>query len=97
MNTHETRMPESDEAVRETVRSSYAQVARGDGGCCGGESARQTAERIGYGATEFDMGPDGASLGLGCANPTALAALSPGEVVVELGARGDPGAEGGRA
>ena len=32
--------------------------------------------------------PDGANLGLSCGNPNALAALQPGEVVLDLGAGG---------
>jgi cyclopropane fatty-acyl-phospholipid synthase-like methyltransferase len=29
--------------------------------------------------------PEGANLGLGCGNPQAIAALKPGEVVIDLG------------
>jgi hypothetical protein len=32
--------------------------------------------------------PEGADLGLGCGNPQAIAALRPGETVLDLGSRG---------
>jgi len=48
--------------------------------------ARSVASRIGYTEQEIDAVPDGANLGLGCGNPGAIAALRPGEVVVDLGA-----------
>jgi len=34
------------------------------------------------------MSPDGANMGLSCGNPTAIASLQPGEVVLDLGAGG---------
>ena len=40
---------------------------------------------MGYSAAEIAAVPDGANLGLGCGNPQAIAALRPGEVVVDLG------------
>jgi SAM-dependent methyltransferase len=56
--------------------------------CCGAstQSAREHAERIGYDAADLDGAPAESNLGLGCGNPTALAALQPGEVVLDLGA-----------
>ncbi|MBK9119452.1 MAG: arsenite methyltransferase [Phycisphaerales bacterium] len=92
------------EAVRAQVRAGYAEIARvgnfttgedqlsgasGSGGCCGSAmSADQLAERIGYATTELRGLPEGANLGLSCGNPTALAALRPGEVVLDLGSGG---------
>lgn len=61
-------------------------------GCCGEQAtpelARIAAERLGY--TEADLGglSEGANLGLGCGNPTAIAALTPGQTVVDLGSGG---------
>jgi AhpD family alkylhydroperoxidase len=43
------------------------------------------AEYVGYSAEELAALPEGANLGLSCGNPNALAALSPGEVVLDLG------------
>ena len=40
---------------------------------------------MGYSAEELAAVPEGANLGLGCGNPQAIAALKPGEVVVDLG------------
>ena len=40
---------------------------------------------MGYSEAELAPLPEGADLGLGCGNPQALAAMRPGEVVVDLG------------
>lgn len=50
--------------------------------CCGDGSISQ---KIGYSAAEISSVPEGADLGLGCGNPTALAALEPGQTVLDLG------------
>ena len=42
--------------------------------------------KLGYTEEELAAAPEGANLGLGCGNPQAIAALKPGEVVVDLGA-----------
>jgi arsenite methyltransferase len=42
--------------------------------------------KLGYSEEELAAAPEGANLGLGCGNPQAIAALKPGEVVVDLGA-----------
>jgi arsenite methyltransferase len=42
--------------------------------------------KLGYSEEELAAVPEGANLGLGCGNPQAIAALRPGEVVVDLGA-----------
>jgi arsenite methyltransferase len=82
------------ETIRESVRAKYAETAikLRDGGsccdssCCGGSDA--ISGPIGeeeYSKTE--VAALGLSLGasLGCGNPTALAQLHPGEVVLDLG------------
>jgi len=43
---------------------------------------------LGYSPEELKSVPDEANLGLGCGNPTALASLKEGEVVLDLGAGG---------
>ena len=58
--------------------------------CCGGGGSVDAAllekgERIGYTAEELAAVPEGAAMSLGCGNPQAIAGLSPGEVVVDLG------------
>jgi len=40
---------------------------------------------MGYSEAELAAVPDGANLGLGCGNPQAIAALKPGEIVLDLG------------
>lgn len=60
------------------------------GGCCGGSTldAATLAKSIGY--TEEDLAkiPAEANMGLSCGNPTAIAALRPGETVLDLGSGG---------
>lgn len=90
------------DTVRETVREGYATIARGGacgpgapgaasgGGCCGATTFNpdDLARAIGYSTGELAHTPDGANMGLSCGNPTAIASLRPGEVVVDLGAGG---------
>jgi arsenite methyltransferase len=87
----------SPETVRQTVRQGYGKIATNSGSgcgpapsCCGSSSraADELAQHIGYSAQELASLPDGANLGLSCGNPNALAALQPGEVVLDLGAGG---------
>ncbi|MAE77853.1 MAG: arsenite S-adenosylmethyltransferase [Planctomycetes bacterium] len=60
--------------------------------CCGGGGTQKTvgevAGLLGYTEEELRDLPGGANLGLGCGNPHALAALSAGEVVLDLGSGG---------
>jgi len=57
--------------------------------CCGpGHSAGQLAEKLGYSAEQLAALPEGANMGLSCGNPTAIAALTPGQVVLDLGSGG---------
>jgi len=60
------------------------------GGCCGPSTltADQIAEAVGYSSEELAALPEGANMGLSCGNPTALASLSQGEVVLDLGSGG---------
>ncbi len=62
----------------------------GGGGCCGATklTADQLAQKIGYSASEIQALPDGANMGLSCGNPGAIAALKPGEIVLDLGSGG---------
>jgi len=80
------RNDEQTEKIRRTVREGYAKVAQRSTGCgCGCGSPNQLAKTVGY--TDDDLGalPDGANMGLSCGNPTALASLKPGEIVLDLG------------
>jgi SAM-dependent methyltransferase len=54
--------------------------------CCGPTTAApDKALRMGYTEAQLASVPDGANLGLGCGNPQAIAAMQPGEIVVDLG------------
>ena len=82
--------------MRQAVREGYGKIAQKDSACCSGVSccgsnaddAAQLAKHVGYSLEELATLPDGANLGLSCGNPTALASLKPGEVVLDLGAGG---------
>jgi arsenite methyltransferase len=93
----ESRITADSEAVRQKVREGYGQIASKGGSCCGatptccGSSpagSQDLAKHIGYSAEELAALPEGANMGLSCGNPNALAALKPGEVVLDLGAGG---------
>ena len=87
--------PEDPDSVREMVSDGYARIAkRSKSGCCSSQStnccgptveADRIAQRIGYSADELGALPEGANLGLGCGNPTAIDSLRAGEVVLDLG------------
>jgi SAM-dependent methyltransferase len=84
-----------DDDLREIVREGYGRIAQGTGGsCCGPGSAcgpstsDEFAKGIGYSGDEVSALPEGANLGLSCGNPTAIAGLKPGEVVLDLGSGG---------
>lgn len=55
-------------------------------GCC--SPADTMAMAVGYSAEELQAIPEEARMGLGCGNPTTLASLKEGEVVLDLGAGG---------
>lgn len=93
-----TREVEQDE-VRSKVREQYGKVARETTGCgcaptcCGNGSsapgpvahAETLSRGLGYSMEQIGEVPVGANLGLGCGNPQAIAALRPGETVLDLG------------
>lgn len=74
----------SPEEVRDAVEKRYAEIAASGASCCGDRSLVQ----IGYRKEELEGLPEPALMGLGCGNPVKLAALQPGEVVVDLGSGG---------
>ena len=88
-------MTDEAEATREAVREKYAMAARkasaGGSGCCG-PSAEEGCDPVTsdlYGETETAGVPARAlEASLGCGNPTALAELREGEVVLDLGSGG---------
>ena len=87
--------------IKQKVKEGYAKVAKNSSSCCCGPatnlfnsnlrcgssslSADSIGKQIGYSDKEMSAVPEGANLGLGCGNPTALAGLKTGETVLDLG------------
>src|ERR671916_3443017 len=91
------------EELRDKVKERYAGAAltvlegAGAASCCGSAGERGLDSEAlgvdwtggGYSVEELGALPDAAgAASLGCGNPTALATLSPGEVVLDLGSGG---------
>lgn len=83
------------DAIHADVRSYYGERAQAvSSGCCAPSNGEDDDSCCGIGAQlysveELAQVPDTAGQSsLGCGNPTALASLRPGEVVVDLGAGG---------
>jgi arsenite methyltransferase len=94
-------MATTADELREAVRRRYAESARavrdtsggcgcGSGSCCSdGETASLDFGESLYTVEQRDELPDAAALAsLGCGNPTAVAELSEGETVLDLGSGG---------
>ncbi|HTI97756.1 MAG TPA: arsenite methyltransferase [Dongiaceae bacterium] len=89
---------EKHQSVRDLVREGYTKIARETStgtcntgvSCCGStpQEAEKLARELGYSVAELKALPEGANMGLSCGNPAALAALQPGEVVLDLGSGG---------
>lgn len=83
---------QTKDEVRAAVREQYGQVARATTasscapGCCG--PAPTSSLKLGYSENDLAAVPEGANMGLGCGNPGAIAALRPGETVLDLGSGG---------
>lgn len=60
------------------------------GGCCGPAtfSPEALAKAVGYVGSELEALPSAANMGLSCGNPTAIAELRAGEIVLDLGSGG---------
>jgi arsenite methyltransferase len=84
------KMTNDPETVRDTVRMGYGKIAKSGSSCCGatrcdGDALAQT---VGYSEQELAALPEGANMGLSCGNPTAIASLREGEVILDLGSGG---------
>lgn len=87
----------SEDEIKQQVIKTYSKIATMGGSCCG-ESADsccspalgdpQISAKVGYSQEEIAKAPDGANMGLGCGNPSAIAELQAGEVVLDLGSGG---------
>jgi arsenite methyltransferase len=85
-----------DVQIKEMVRARYGGIAAkaSEASCCAPASSsscgpeatsHDKARRMGYSEGELAAAPEGANLGLGCGNPQAIAAMQPGEIVIDLG------------
>ena len=87
-----------DKLIKDSVKERYGEIARSSenearGSSCCGEvidpfdliQPQTQSTLMGYSADEIGSVPADAVMGLGCGNPQAIAALRPGEVVLDLG------------
>ncbi len=92
--------PHTTDDVKRAVRDRYARVATESTSCCGPSccspddeaaadagtaTAAAMSRAIGYTDEELEALPEEANLGLGCGNPTAIAELDEGQIVLDLG------------
>lgn len=97
----ESATQQLSDTVRNQVREDYAKVAEANNAseACGIESSccgvsddidinTLNSLRLGYSENDLANVPEGADMGLGCGNPRAIAGLSAGETVVDLGSGG---------
>lgn len=88
----------SDNEIKKSVKERYGEIARSNENesagcsCCGDVidpfdliQPQTQSTLMGYSADEINSVPVDAVMGLGCGNPQAIAALKPGEVVLDLG------------
>jgi arsenite methyltransferase len=86
----------SDSNIQEAVKQKYGEAAKraatGGTACCGGGAELSGCDPITkdlYDEAEKSSLPEKAvAASLGCGNPTALAKLQPGEIVLDLGSGG---------
>src|SRR3954471_18054195 len=89
-------MSTTETDIKEVVKQKYGEAAlrvtSGGSSCCGAAPASDCCDPITsnlYDASQIGQIPQEAVLAsLGCGNPTALAQLRPGEVVLDLGSGG---------
>ena len=70
--------------IKDAVKKAYAEIAEGERSCCS-DLTQLRRDSGGYTQEEIAALPEGASLGLGCGNPTKIVALEPGMAVLDLG------------
>ncbi|MGB8990982.1 MAG: arsenite methyltransferase [Desulfobaccales bacterium] len=78
-----------DQKLKDFIKDRYGKIARGEATSCCASCGPTTTDQclaVGYTAADLSLVPEMAILGVGCGNPTALADLQEGEIVVDLGA-----------
>ena len=88
---------QKNDKLRGVVRRHYGKIALSNqtgcgcssASCCGpSQNLNEISLDLGYSGGDLNAIPEGANLGLGCGNPQAIAALQPGEIVLDLGSGG---------
>lgn len=86
-------MTMKEKEIKRAVKEGYARIAKqatsdySSAGCCEcDEIPGEASRRMGYSDEEISAAPPESNLGLGCGNPVALASISEGETVLDMGA-----------
>jgi arsenite methyltransferase len=79
-----------EKQIKKVLKGRYAELAKQDReSCCPscgcGASSLLQAKAVGYSTEDLEHVPGESVMGLGCGNPTAIADLKAGEVVLDLG------------
>lgn len=82
-------------SIQEIVKTGYADIVKRSNrakfipaflSCCNlNDRVKDISHSIGYSEEAMKNAPEGANLGIGCGNPTALASIRPGETILDLG------------
>ena len=78
----------SEEDIRMAVKERYAKLATKGGACCGTPETMCECNDLYPKADVISLPADAIAVSAGCGNPTAIAGLKPGMVVVDLGSGG---------
>lgn len=81
-----------DREIKRVVKEGYARIAKqatsyhASSGCCGcSDLSGEISKAMGYTDEELQAVPAESNLGLGCGNPVALASITEGDFVLDLG------------
>jgi SAM-dependent methyltransferase len=80
----------TDKRIKDAVKARYSQIAKDNRqSCCSNcgcdVNSLTRAESVGYSRDDLERIPEESVMGLGCGNPTAIAELELGEIVLDLG------------
>ncbi|MGM0597495.1 MAG: arsenite methyltransferase [Myxococcota bacterium] len=88
----------TNDNIRKAVLKQYGKIAKSRNSGCGCSSNscceqpvtdnKAVSKELGYSDSEVNQVPEGANMGLGCGNPSAIASLKTGETVLDLGSGG---------